>query len=194
MLKEILIILGIILAILAIIFGSYSPFLKAQSYISLINASENSGPQPLQEIINKMDSAVGLYSPVGQEEVMRYILNDILNVLLQTNQSEKVDRTFVDYIEPHIFMRDVRHLLVLGEIYKALWEKYHHESDYYKSEAYYKKTLEFAPRLRQALDSIFDLYQVRGDKEKIGEVGETILKYWPNDTKTQETLENAGSK
>lgn len=186
--KEILIILGIVASIAAIYLGSYLSFVKAQSYIFLVTSSENAGPQPLTDIIKKMDSAVGFYSPVGQEEVVRYITNDILNVLIQTTQSEQVDRVFTDYIEPHIFKQDVRHTLVMGEIYKALWEKYNRESDYYKSEEYYKRTLALAPRLPQALHSALDLYKVRGDKEKMREVGEQILKLWPDDQRTKEIL------
>lgn len=191
--KKLFISFGIILAMGSIYFGSLLPFSKAQKYIGLINASQSNQPRLLSDIIQDMDSVVNFYSPAGQEEVVRYITNDILNVVLQTSQSEKIDRTFVEYIEPHIFKNDVRHLLVMGEIYKALWEKYKKENDYYKAEGYYLKSLGLAPRLPQALDSAFDLYQVRGDREKMRGIGEVILRYWPDDIKTREALEKAGS-
>jgi len=175
----------LVLASLSIYFGAILPFKKAQSYIYFIKTTSDTA-QTLDELKIRLDKVVEFYSPIGREEVVRYLSNDFLNIMLYANNPEVVDRTMVQYIEPHMLKYDVRHLIAMGELYKGLWVKYKKTDDLVKSEDYYEKALSLAPKLPPVLYNAFDLYQEAGNKERAREIGEMILKYWPEDKKVRQ--------
>lgn len=177
--KKMLIAIGMAAGILAIYLGSYLPFVKAQRYVSLVRSFNSGEAQTLDQALEKIDGVIKFYSPIGQEEDVRYVLNDILNIIIQTQQGEAIDRSLVEHVEPYALQNDVRHTFVMGEIYRALWEKYGRENYYQKTESYYEKSLALAPHLPQLLNSMFGFYKANGNQEKMVEIGQIILKYWP---------------
>ncbi|MEK7087549.1 MAG: hypothetical protein AAB958_02515, partial [Patescibacteria group bacterium] len=102
MVKNIVIVIVIISALLGIYFGSYLPIVKARRYINFLQ-TVGSAPRSLNDLKIELDKVIKFYSPIGQEEVVRYIGNDILNVVASGKQPEIVDRELAQYIEPHLF-------------------------------------------------------------------------------------------
>ncbi len=180
MVKNIVIVIVIISALLGIYFGSYLPIVKARRYINFLQTVPNA-PLSLNDLKIELDKVIKFYSPIGQEEVVRYIGNDILNVVASGKQPEIVDRELAQYIEPHLFKNDVRHLIIAGELHRALWMEYGKEEDYKKSEEIYLGALKMAPKFPLILNNLFDLYARKGEKEKMKQIGEIILKHWPED-------------
>jgi len=184
--KQFLIIVLIILSLLGIIFGAYLPFKKAQLYISsAYQMNFVKTPQQFEEIFNKLFNYL---SPIGDYEVARFLGDKLINPVAAPENSEAAARFLVEYLEPKMRTDDTRHLLILAQMYFFLWQKSGKESDFLKSEEYYQKALVYGPKLPPVLYGLFDLYKAKGDKEKLKQISETILKYWPEDEKVIEAL------
>jgi len=187
LLKQFLIIILIILAILSIYFGSYLPLVKARRYVAALRSNQN--VKTLEDFKANFDKSFTFYSPIGDEEIAKFLSSDILAIIASQNQQEKIDRALVAYLEPYAFKNNVRHLMVMGQMYGLLWEKYgRKEEDFQKAEEYWQKAFVIGPKLPPVLYGILNLYQAKGDQEKIKEVSEIILQHWPEDEKIKEIL------
>src|SRR3989338_11583231 len=187
LLKQFLIIILIILAILSIYFGSYLPLVKARRYVAALRSNQN--VKTLEDFKANFDKSFTFYSPIGDEEIAKFLSNDILSIIASQNQQEKIDRALVAYLEPYAFKNNVRHLMVMGQMYGLLWEKYgRKEEDFQKAEEYWQKAFVIGPKLPPVLYGILNLYQAKGDQEKIKEISEIILQHWPEDEKIKEIL------
>ncbi len=187
LIKKIVIVIIIIIVLSGIFFGSLLPIAKSRRYINFLQTVPNA-PLSLNDLKKELDKVTRFYSPIGQEEVVRYIGNDILNVVVSGNQQEIVNRELAQYIELHLFKNDIRHLIIIGELHRALWMKYGKEEDYKKSEEVYLGALEMAPKFPLVLNNLFDLYGKKGDKEKMKKIGAIILNHWPNDEKVKSAM------
>jgi tetratricopeptide (TPR) repeat protein len=88
----------------------------------------------------------------------------------------------VEYIEPHMFKDNVRHLLSVGMMYENLWLRYgKKDADYAKAEGYYRAALAIGPKLPPVLYSLANLYNEKGDLTKGREIKAMILNLWPNE-------------
>lgn len=185
-LKQFLIITGIVLSILGIIFGSYLPFKKARLYVEARKyLTRIKTPADFEKTFNPL---FDFYSPVGDEETSRFLANTLIDNIASDEQSEMASRYLADYLEPRMKKDNIKHLLILGQMYKALWEKSGKENDFLKSEEYYQKALSLGPKLPPVLYGLFDLYKEKGDWEKLKQIGEIILQYWPEDENVKEAI------
>lgn len=177
--KQIIAIVGIVLALLFIYFGSILPLVKSRRFI--VSLGEASSIKTIDEFQKNFDKPLNFYSPVGDEEIAKFLSTDILKAISQKEQPENVSRILVNYIEPYMFKNNVRHLIVLAQMYSVLWQKSGKEDDFKKAKEYYKEALVIGPKLPPVLYGFLDLERAKGDKEKIKEISEMILKYWPED-------------
>ena len=177
-------VLGIVGATLLMIYGAFLPFLKAQAYIDAVG--KVSSTKTLQEFEQNFDNVFNFYSPVGGQEVTKYLLSNIIQVA--QNQAENVDQALADYIEPHIIPNDTRHLVAAANLRTVLLTKFSKEADYEKAVDYYLKARAIGPKLPPALYGLLSLYNAKGDVTAEKEVAETILKYWPQDTRVSDLL------
>lgn len=169
---------GIILAAGGLYFSALLPYMKAQSYIS---AERRLGSvQTVDDYKANYDQMFNLYSPVGDEEVTKFLANNVLNIVSQ-EQPEDVARELVAYIEPHLFKDEVRHLLLLGQMYQTLWEKFDQEGDYLKAVEYFEKAHQIGPNLPPPLYKLLSLYAAHNDQENFKRIGSLILSKWPHD-------------
>ena len=188
MIKKSVIAVIIIFALLSIYFGSYLPLVKAQRFISALRAPI----QSIGDFKNNFNHAFDFYSPIGDEEAFKFLSSHTLRLISLKGQPEEVMREVVTYIEPQAFMNDVRHLLNLASIYVTLWRQYDNDADFQKAITYYEQILAIGPKLPHALYGLLDLYRLKGDTEKMREISEIILKYWPNDERVKQVLESTG--
>lgn len=166
---------GVILAILSIIFGGIMPIQKSSLYIS--GLQQVPGMRSTEEFRETFGKALNYPSPIGQEEVVKYLESDILGIISQNN-NEAVDRDLVNFIEPHVFKDNTRHLIAMGEMYGTIWSRFHKEDDYKKALDYYLKGYAIAPKLPPLLYSMFNLYRAHGDATNMNKIGQQILGYW----------------
>lgn len=186
--KQLLIIILIILSVIGIYFGAYAPWAKAQAYIDALKTVSGGKVQSLGDYLGAYDKAVKMYSPIGDEEITKFLSNDIMNIVVKQNQSEEVTRTLVDYVEPLLFKNNVRHLLAGGQMHFVLWKRFNKEEDYQKAEGYYISARAIGPKLPPVLYELLSLYKEKGDSGKAKEVAGTILSLWPDDTEVRAFL------
>jgi len=188
-LKYLIVILGIIGAILAIVYGSYLPLTKSKMYIAALRDVRHI--KTVQEFEDLFNKVFDFYSPVGDEEVPKFLGTDILNLIANGQQGEQTSRALVKFIEPHLWKDNVRHLLLLGQMFASLWQNFgRQEQDFNKAESYLREAYKIGPKLPPVLYTLFDLYRANGDKNKVQEIGNQILKYWPDDEKVKNIVEN----
>lgn len=178
-LKYIAVSMGIVLMIVFIIFGAFLPFLKSQRYIAALNMLTSL--RTLKDFEANFDNMFDFYSPVGNEEVAKFLGSDMIGFVSNQNQSEQGARELVGYIEPHMFQNNVRHLLILAGVHRILWQRFHKEADFEKTEFYLKKGLSIGPNLPPLLYGLYELYQEKGDVVKAREMGQRIIALWPDD-------------
>lgn len=177
-------VLGIVGAVLLIIYGAFLPLLKAQAYIDAVGRM--SSTKTLQEFEKNLDNVFNLYSPVGGEEVAKYTISNIGQII--SNQPEDVARALVDYIEPHVIPGDTRQILAAGNIRTTMLTRFSKEEDYTKAVEYYLKARAVGPKLPPVLYGLLSLYNAKGDIANEKEVAAEILKYWPQDARVSDIL------
>ncbi|MBI4993753.1 O-antigen ligase family protein [Candidatus Wolfebacteria bacterium] len=174
---QIVSIIGIIFAILSIIYGSIFPYLKAMAYTADMNK-----PHTVGDFKDRFNNIYNIYSPISNKEISLYLVDNIRNLISnQQNQPEQIMRLFVDFIEDKIDKNDVRQLMPMAKIYSIMWERYGNEGDYRKSVDYYLTSLKIGPKLPPALYGLFSLYYLHNDNEAVENIGKNILQYWPQD-------------
>ncbi len=191
LLKQFAIIILIILAVLSIVFGAVLPWGKSQLYIDALTDMQSGKTYTTEQFESKMGNIFDFYSPIGQEEIVKFFGSDILSVVSQRDFPESASQFLVGYIEKYLFKNNVRHLIIGGVSYKYLWHRFGSEEDFKKSEEYFKKAQSIGPKLPPVLYDLFELYRLRGDSENIKKIGEEILKYWPGDENVKSIINAA---
>lgn len=184
--KQVILMLALVVVIAGIVLGAYLPWAKATSYISALRNLPN--VTSMDGFVKNFDEPLNMYSPVGDEEVVKFLSNDILQLVNQKDQPEVVSRALVNFIEPRLMLNNVRHLLTGAQMHDILWMKFHSQDDYKLTEQYFLKALEIGPRLPPVLYGLLDLYRASGEKTKMQNVAKIIVGYWPSDSKTAALL------
>ena len=191
MFKQPIIVILIALALFSAYFGAYLPFARGRMYIAALGAAQST--RTLDEFKKIFDRPLNFYSPIGDEEIAKFLGMDILNALVQA-RPEELNRALVEYIEPYMAKDNARHLIILGQMYSILWKEYGHEKDYLKSEKYQRKILEIGSNLPPALYGLLEIYQMSGDDVKLKEIASEIVKYWPQDEGVQKVLQRINNQ
>lgn len=164
----------------SIVYGSLLPFARSRRFIAALRSFSNI--QSIEQFTAVFDSVFNFYAPVGDEEIAKFLSNDITNVVSQATVPEAPARMLTEYIDSHLFKDDVRHLLTSGQLYYFLWKRFGKETDFQKSEEYFLKAHQIGPKLPPPLYALMSLYRDKGDKQKLTEIGQKILVLWPDDT------------
>lgn len=173
--------LGIILALFVILYGAYLPWTKSRSYIRALQAMQSINS--VEQFKIAFSKPLDLGSPIGSEEITKFLGNTIQGIVAQSGQPEEVSRELVQFIRPYFSQENVIHLLTLGNLHEMLWRNYgQKEEDFVIAEQYYLHALELGPRVPPTLYALLGLYQARGEVgfEKFANIAKTILTYWPD--------------
>ncbi len=172
--------IGSILALLAIYFGAILPYVKASRYIAAETTANSISDE--RDFENHFNYALQFYSPIGGEELPKYLSSDITSLLprLASPDSEPVARALVNYIEPYLWQNDVRHLIVIAQMHYILLRNFHRVEDFKAVETAFNQAHEIGPKLPQPLFGLYQLYTdakqtAAADTEKA-----EILKLWPD--------------
>ncbi len=170
--------LVIIALIAAMVYGAFLPFLKSQRYIQAI--SSLGSVRSVQEFKANYDNVFEFYSPVGHEEIAKFFGTDMIGFVRQ-NSSEAVAHELADYADTRMVKTNVRHLIILGQIYFGIWDQYHRQADYERARDYYIEALKMGPILPPVLYGLLDIYRIGGEIDGAKETARKILAVWPND-------------
>ncbi len=167
--------------------SAYLPYVKASLYTT---ASENiSRYKTVDDFKNAFDKVFDFYSPIGQQEIERFLGVHILNIIRNTEQPKSVSGALVNYAE-EIFHIDyptyrglnfVQNYIILGNIHLENWRRHHEPQDAVLAEKYFLDGLKSSPKRPQFLYGLFVVYTESNQKEKAISVDKEIMKYWPTD-------------
>lgn len=179
-LKQFAIVLLILAALVSLWAGAYTPFAKAQAYITALRGMNSYGS--LDAFEQAFDAVFTVPSPIGNPEIAKFLSGDIVDLVNSSSQPEDVSRALVGYIAPHLATDRIQPLITLGQLYYVLWVRFHGETDFEKSAAYLEKARALGPKFANTLYNLFALYQSNpATQEQAKEVGKDILTYWPSD-------------
>lgn len=167
-------------------FGAYLPFQKSKRFIEIIHSS--SVVKTVDELENRFDSVLDFYSPVGNEEIVSFFADQMVNVL-STKPVEEIGVRLIAYTEEKAkpVLEDSRNpeltkvLLKMASLNEIGWIVYQKPDYFRKAEDYLLQGLEVSPDRPQFLYGLFNLYASVGDNERARTIGEKILSFWPSD-------------
>ncbi|MEK7624342.1 MAG: hypothetical protein AAB404_01255 [Patescibacteria group bacterium] len=188
-------IISSLLIIAAMRFGAYLPFKKSQLYIKATIDFQTGKIRSLQDFRAAFGSALNFYSPVGQDESISYYLGILANVVNQETNEEAVKILLKESeaLAEQILKKGKgfgysQNLYNFAMLYKMASQKLNSEFYYQKSVDFFKEGLKSSPNRYIFLAGLFDLYGMKGDKAGMKEMGEIILKYWPNNEVAKQIL------
>lgn len=181
---------GVGLILLAsVIYGSLLPFARSRRFIAALRSF--AGIQSIEQFTAVFDSVFNFNAPIGDEEIIKFLSNDVTNIIANNNVPEVPARKLAEYIDSRLFKNDVRHLLTSGQIYYFLWKRFHEESDFRKAEEYFLKAGEIGPKLPPPLFALLSLYREGGKMDRAKQIAQRIIGLWPSDTETILWLKNS---
>lgn len=173
----------------SIVYGSLLPLSRSRRFIAALRSFANI--QSIEQFKTVFDSVFNFYAPIGDEEIIKFLSNDVTNIIANNNVPEVPARALTEYIDSHLFKNDVRHLLTSGQMYYFLWKRFHGESDFKKAEEYFVKARDIGPKLPPPLYALLSLYREGGKTDQAKQIGVRILELWPADTETANWLKTA---
>ncbi|MFA5084506.1 MAG: hypothetical protein WC475_03990 [Candidatus Paceibacterota bacterium] len=191
------------IGILALMYlGAFLPLRKSQLYIRAMVDVQSGKVRTLQNFIDSFYPALDFYSPVGQDEVVSYYAGGILPTLMdsvadQPGGPQIIEALLQDldkWIEPIIKSGKgfgfSQNLYNFGNIYYVAAEKLNSDAYLQKSIDFFNEGLKSSPGRDLFFEGLFRDYQLKGDKVKMREIGDIILKHWPDSEEIRKAMES----
>lgn len=179
--------LGIVaIGLIGAYLGAYTPFARGQQYISALRKAPST--KTVQGFEENFRAALDYPSPIGDEELTKFLASDIIGFVSQSEQPEAVSRELTRFIEQYIFKNNVRHLLSIARIRFVLWQRFGGEEDYVAAEKYLLRALEFGPDVPPILYNLFEIYVAKNNMHAALRIAEEIAVRWPSDVRVQEFI------
>jgi hypothetical protein len=186
-LKQIIAISVSIFILIMIYYGSYLPYQKSSAFISAMNNLRSGKIKTINDFFETISVPLKMKSPVGQEEIVRQLMNYISGIISQNNNPE-ITKALMDYINQYAdpllergkglsFNQD---LYLAGILNLTAYNQTNDATYLDKALNYFELSYSLGPRRPQALFGLFDVCQIKKDKECIKKYGSEILTYWPN--------------
>ncbi len=198
--KLIIAIMSSLLILTAMYYGSYLPFRKSQLYINA-QVGLSKGIRSLQEFNDLFEPALNFYSPVGQDEIVSGYLRVLIGLLEKQSNKEVVDilikqaeARMAPILEKEKGFGLSQNIYNLASIYAISAIRFNDDVYYEKGVEMFMLGLIHSPNRAMFLYGLFNLYQFKGDEKGLKEVGETILKYWPNSSQIREIVDSISNK
>jgi hypothetical protein len=170
----------IVVASFFLIWGAVLPWNMAGGYIDALRSAKQDKIS-LDRFVNLFSNVLNYPSPVGKEEVVKFLSGDLKGMV--ANQEESVARALVTFIDPHLFNDDVRHLLTRAEINYTLWKRFNKQEDFIKTAEAYQGAGKIGIFLPQPLYGLYSLFAESGQKDLASRAGKEILRLWPTETR-----------
>ena len=171
------VVLGVVLAVAAIYFGSLLPFAKSRAYIAAERNLGNVGSVP--EFITNLDRAMRFRSPVGGEETVKFLASKVLDIVSSIELPEKDALALIVYVDQRLFREDTRHRMIGGHLWTIMLRRFPKEDYFLRAEEHFLAAHGIGPELPTPLYALYALYRDRGDEAKAREYREKIEALWP---------------
>lgn len=178
--KKIFASLIIVLASFFLIWGAVLPWNMAGSYINALRSTRQDKIS-LDEFISLFSGVLNYPSPVGREEVVKFLSGDLKGMI--ASQEEPVARALAGFIDSYLFKNDVRHILTRAEIDYTLWKRFKKQEDFVRTAEAYQEAGKIGIFLPQPLYGLYNLFLEGGQKDLASRVGKEILRLWPTETR-----------
>ncbi|MCL5004640.1 MAG: hypothetical protein M1170_01695 [Patescibacteria group bacterium] len=194
-LKLIIAFTSTIIILILLYFGSFLPFQKSQLYIEAVKSS--SQVRSVQEFNKLFDNVLDFYSPVGQGEVVYAYMNVLVSAI--QNQQDRViaeillkqaDKAMKPLIEADKGPSYFQALYSYGLLYELAANKFKDVGYFQKAASVYEISYKHSPGRPILLSGLFRVYSALGDVEKTKEIGEIMLKYWPEDDNIKKIIKS----
>jgi hypothetical protein len=186
----------LIAAILAVAWwGSYAPMRKAQIFIATLQGLQTTPANSLQDLETRIAVPLDYPSPIGQEELVRNMANNILSFVQHSTDATTTAQLIGfmrHYYDPIIAagkgMSFNQDLYLLGAINETAFVQTHDPQYVLAAQQYYEESLSLGPDRPQALYGIFDIYRFEGNVASATAVSDKILALWPADQNVKQGL------
>ena len=177
-------------------YGSYLPMRKAEIFITTLQGLEASPVNSLNELTSRIAVPLDYPSPIGQEELVRNMSNNILGFISQGADptSTAVLMSFLDsYYEPILArgkgMSFGQDLYLMGALNEMAYVHSGNPAYIADSQKYYEEGEAFGPNRPQPLYGLFDVYRAEGNVASTTAVADKIMSNWPGDTSIGQSLQ-----
>ena len=186
--------LGIILALLSLIYGVFLPFRKSQLFIQAMRQSSDA--TSVASYMDMFNQALDFPSPIGQAESIKFLENQIGSIVAQ-KPPQQVASALVAYADSISRVGEPRthgsnyaqEIVILGNIHAVNFRNYKAQDDYAAALALFQKGLTLSSKRPQFLYGLLQLYTDAGEEEKVKEAARAILSIWPNDAKLSQLIQ-----
>ena len=169
--------------------GSFLPIRKSQKYIEARQTQIIS----LKQFDALYDGVLSYKSPVGQDEVVSYYLEMLIEIIAEERRKEssnealirhlvgKAEEWGVPIIERGAGFIFSRLIFNMANIYQEAMLAVREEMYYQKGVEFYRLGLEYSPDRQIFLYNLFDMYRFRDDNENARKIGERIVEVYKNE-------------
>ncbi|TSC52039.1 MAG: hypothetical protein LiPW41_587 [Parcubacteria group bacterium LiPW_41] len=180
--KQIITWIVICVSVLGFVYGSIKPYKKAAAYVTAVK----SGATSVEGFTDAFKAAFEYPSPVGQDELIRFISSDIMNVVAEGKNDETVANKLTDFIhtyadpkiESKVGMNYTQLVMILGTIHTYKWKQYQKPEDFALAMQYFIQGYNINPDRPQFLIGLVDLYEASGQNDKADAVKQHIAELW----------------
>lgn len=184
-------------AVLAFIYlGSIAPVVKSKRYIDLLNDLEAGRINNVLTLLDKIDNVSAYYSPIGNNEIISSYIGVILRLVFQ-NKNQQIYNALVTDASGRAQIFNTKKGFNISQGLLQMATLYTIGATTYMNEKYYQKAVDannfgltYSRGRKPFYDNLLNLYVAFGNKEKAKQIGETILKYWPEDDKIKQVFKS----
>lgn len=172
--------------------GVILPYVKSKAFISMLYAFRE--VTTVEDFKMFASRTLDMPSPVGQGEIIRFLSNEILNIIDNKDRpiTGEVAKALIDYLDEkykeytengtRAYSSETQQLFIMGQLHYIVGAKYEYLEHLNVAEEYYKKCLEVSPTRPQCLTALQVLYYVTNRDVEANALKEKILSYWPTET------------
>ncbi|MBI4095155.1 MAG: tetratricopeptide repeat protein [Candidatus Liptonbacteria bacterium] len=175
-------------------FGSFLPYQKSKSFIAALNSLGRAGT--IEEIEKILAEPLARASPIGEEELVRNVANQLLGIVNQQNVPPEViaralsfvNRYYAPIIERGRGMSFNQNLYVLGILHEIAFVRTGNPAYLGDAKRHFAQGLSMSPKRPQFLYGLLDVSRAEGNLEDARKIATQILLQWKDDESTRAVL------
>jgi len=180
----------VLVAVILVIawWGSYTPMRKAEMFIATLQGLQTTPATSIQELVTRISAPLDYPSPIGQEELVRNMANNILNLVQRSSDATTTAQFMAilnHYFDPIVAqgkgMSFGQDLYLLGAINETAFVQTHNPEYLLGAQKYYEEAVSLGPNRPQALYGLYDIYRFEGNVASTTVIVQKILSQWPTD-------------
>ena len=194
--KQLIALIASALVLILAWWGSYAPMRKSETFIATLQSFQATPASSLQDLETRLAAPLDYPSPIGQEELVRNVANNILGFVQQSTDATTTGALIGflrSYYDPILtqgrgmsFGQDV---YLMGAIEETAFTRTRDPQYLVAAGQFYEEALALGPNRPQALYGLFDVYRFEDNVASTTAIAQKILSQWPTDTNTQQAFQ-----